>query len=423
MVNLAHRLKADSMYFQPLETLSVPDRKDDAGARRRVRPAAAATRGRARPRGGVEDRRQRRRAPARAAALLPQVRAGHPGDAAAARLPAAVVQPLHRRQRRRAPLLLLRRGERLQPRQPLRAALRAKSGTARSTAPCGGRPATESFPTSSAATASRTACATSSASPPCCPASCGLVLPRGNSPHEPPRHQDTKGTYTKRNGSSGKRSRRCRAQGSFDLGHGLLEPVYEACLVHELARRGLKMERQIVTNNTTDSLRLDIVLVLVVVLGRSDGDSRTLPRTAARRVGAHLGGALPAGAHLGSALYDKDEDDLKIRQVNCALCPSLLGVLVPWWLNSATNNGNGVADRGADRRGGAAVCGAGAEAALVRRAGDAAAAEPAVRRARPGDEGQPPAVRVAAAAAGCRRTARTPGCESPPPRSACSRSG
>jgi len=29
MVSLAHRLKADSVYFQPLETLSVPDRKDD----------------------------------------------------------------------------------------------------------------------------------------------------------------------------------------------------------------------------------------------------------------------------------------------------------------------------------------------------------------------------------------------------------
>jgi GxxExxY protein len=41
------------------------------------------------------------------------------------------------------------------------------------------------------------------------------------------------------------------------LGPGLLESVYEACLAHELAKKGLKVERQVSLPVRYDNLRLD----------------------------------------------------------------------------------------------------------------------------------------------------------------------
>ncbi len=56
------------------------------------------------------------------------------------------------------------------------------------------------------------------------------------------------------------------------LGPGLLESVYEACLAHELARRGLKLDRQVLLpiryGDTVieAGLRLDIVVEECVIL-------------------------------------------------------------------------------------------------------------------------------------------------------------
>ncbi len=41
------------------------------------------------------------------------------------------------------------------------------------------------------------------------------------------------------------------------LGPGLLESVYETCLVHELQKRGLKVQRQLVMPLEYDDLRID----------------------------------------------------------------------------------------------------------------------------------------------------------------------
>ena len=46
------------------------------------------------------------------------------------------------------------------------------------------------------------------------------------------------------------------------LGPGLLESVYEVCLVHELVKRGLKVERQVSLPVVYDSVRLDAGLRL-----------------------------------------------------------------------------------------------------------------------------------------------------------------
>jgi len=46
------------------------------------------------------------------------------------------------------------------------------------------------------------------------------------------------------------------------LGPGLLETVYEACLVHELAKRGLKVERQVALPVVYDGVRLEAGLRL-----------------------------------------------------------------------------------------------------------------------------------------------------------------
>ncbi len=42
------------------------------------------------------------------------------------------------------------------------------------------------------------------------------------------------------------------------LGPGLLESVYEACLVHELTARGLRIQRQVPVPVVHDTIRLDV---------------------------------------------------------------------------------------------------------------------------------------------------------------------
>jgi len=53
------------------------------------------------------------------------------------------------------------------------------------------------------------------------------------------------------------------------LGPGLLESVYEACLTHELAKRGLKVERQVVLPVIYDGVRVDAGLRLDLVVEES----------------------------------------------------------------------------------------------------------------------------------------------------------
>ncbi len=50
------------------------------------------------------------------------------------------------------------------------------------------------------------------------------------------------------------------------LGPGLLESIYETCLAHELTKRDLRVERQVVLPIIYDSLRLDAGLRLDVVV-------------------------------------------------------------------------------------------------------------------------------------------------------------
>lgn len=50
------------------------------------------------------------------------------------------------------------------------------------------------------------------------------------------------------------------------LGPGLLESVYEACLAHELKKRGLRVERQVTLPVVYDDLRLDAGLRLDLVV-------------------------------------------------------------------------------------------------------------------------------------------------------------
>lgn len=53
------------------------------------------------------------------------------------------------------------------------------------------------------------------------------------------------------------------------LGPGLLESVYEACLLHELAKRGLEVDRQVAMPLTYDGVRLDAELRLDLVVENS----------------------------------------------------------------------------------------------------------------------------------------------------------
>lgn len=52
------------------------------------------------------------------------------------------------------------------------------------------------------------------------------------------------------------------------LGPGLLESVYEICLVHELVKRGVDVERQVSLPVVYDSIRLDAGLRLDLVVSR-----------------------------------------------------------------------------------------------------------------------------------------------------------
>ncbi len=51
------------------------------------------------------------------------------------------------------------------------------------------------------------------------------------------------------------------------LGPGLLENVYEVCLVHELNKKGIKVERQVMLPVIYDNVRLDAGLRLDLVVG------------------------------------------------------------------------------------------------------------------------------------------------------------
>ena len=50
------------------------------------------------------------------------------------------------------------------------------------------------------------------------------------------------------------------------LGPGLLESVYEVCLIHELNKRGLKVDRQVAVPVVYDDVRLDAGLRLDLVV-------------------------------------------------------------------------------------------------------------------------------------------------------------
>jgi GxxExxY protein len=52
------------------------------------------------------------------------------------------------------------------------------------------------------------------------------------------------------------------------LGPGLLESVYEACLAHELAKRGVRFERQVTLPVEYDGIRLDAGLRLDLLVER-----------------------------------------------------------------------------------------------------------------------------------------------------------
>ncbi len=53
------------------------------------------------------------------------------------------------------------------------------------------------------------------------------------------------------------------------LGPGLVESVYEACLTHELVKRGLELERQVTLPVVYDNTRLSTGLRLDMVVGKS----------------------------------------------------------------------------------------------------------------------------------------------------------
>ena len=52
------------------------------------------------------------------------------------------------------------------------------------------------------------------------------------------------------------------------LGPGLLENVYEICMVHDLTRRGLRVERQVALPIVFENIRLDAGLRLDMVVNK-----------------------------------------------------------------------------------------------------------------------------------------------------------
>ncbi|MFA7332118.1 MAG: GxxExxY protein [Candidatus Delongbacteria bacterium] len=64
-----------------------------------------------------------------------------------------------------------------------------------------------------------------------------------------------------------------------NLGPGLLEKIYEVCLLHEIRKRGLQVESQVWLPVEYDGLRLDAALRLdVVVEGRVLIELKTVER-------------------------------------------------------------------------------------------------------------------------------------------------
>ncbi len=53
------------------------------------------------------------------------------------------------------------------------------------------------------------------------------------------------------------------------LGPGLLESVYETCLAHELSKRGIDVQRQVVLPIVYDGVQLESGLRLDMMVGRS----------------------------------------------------------------------------------------------------------------------------------------------------------
>ena len=87
----------------------------------------------------------------------------------------------------------------------------------------------------------------------------------------PPSHQATKKTFIRPIPSSTNKLATQVVDAAYKvhvaLGPGLLESVYEACLVHELLKRGLKAERQIVLPVIYDGIPIDAGLRLDIVVG------------------------------------------------------------------------------------------------------------------------------------------------------------
>jgi GxxExxY protein len=53
------------------------------------------------------------------------------------------------------------------------------------------------------------------------------------------------------------------------LGPGLLESVYERCLIHELAKRGCQVERQVIQPIVYDGLEIEAALRLDLLVGEA----------------------------------------------------------------------------------------------------------------------------------------------------------
>lgn len=64
------------------------------------------------------------------------------------------------------------------------------------------------------------------------------------------------------------------------LGPGLLESVYEACLCHELHKRGIGFERQVSIPIVYDGLRLDMIVEGEVIVELKSVDALTPLHTA-----------------------------------------------------------------------------------------------------------------------------------------------
>jgi GxxExxY protein len=86
---------------------------------------------------------------------------------------------------------------------------------------------------------------------------------------EPPRHQVTKRPEIPAELDAVARAIvDCASRVHSQLGPGLLESVYEICLAHELNKRGLRVETQIVLPVKYDGLQIDAGLRLDLLVER-----------------------------------------------------------------------------------------------------------------------------------------------------------